>query len=119
MELRGQAYEYLLQLYLDRRARDLYDVLSRYLAMQIYQGYWYDLATTAALAAVETFAGLVSGTVTLRLSLAAPPPGMRPAMAARIRLVVGDAAGVGASAAGAHHPPSSFEAPAFGLRTSG
>ncbi|MBX5186033.1 efflux RND transporter periplasmic adaptor subunit [Rhizobium sp. NZLR5] len=58
------------------------------------------------------------GTVTLRLSLASPPPGMRPAMAARIRLVVGDAAGVGASAAGAHHPPSSFEAPAFGLRTS-
>ena len=40
-------------------------------------------------------------------------------MAARIRLVVGDAAASGVSAAGAHHPPSSFEAPAFGLRTSG
>ncbi|WP_237352097.1 MULTISPECIES: efflux RND transporter periplasmic adaptor subunit [unclassified Rhizobium] len=59
------------------------------------------------------------GTVTLRLSLTSPPPGMRPAMAARIRLVVGEEAGVGASAAGAHHPPSSFEAPAFGLHTSG
>ncbi|MBB3524870.1 efflux RND transporter periplasmic adaptor subunit [Rhizobium sp. BK456] len=59
------------------------------------------------------------GTVTLRLSLTSPPLGMRPAMAARIRLVVGDAAASGASAAGAHHPPSSFEAPAFGLRTSG
>ncbi|WP_261322994.1 efflux RND transporter periplasmic adaptor subunit [Rhizobium leguminosarum] len=32
------------------------------------------------------------GTVTLRLSLSAPPPDMRPAMAARIRLVVGKAA---------------------------
>ncbi|WHO75198.1 efflux RND transporter periplasmic adaptor subunit [Rhizobium sp. BT03] len=51
------------------------------------------------------------GTVTLRLSLMSPPAGMRPAMAARIRLVVGEEAGVGA-----HHPPSSFEAPAFGLR---
>ncbi|MBB2755000.1 UNVERIFIED_ORG: RND family efflux transporter MFP subunit [Rhizobium aethiopicum] len=54
------------------------------------------------------------GTVTLRLSLMSPPAGMRPAMAARIRLVVGEEAGVGA-----HHPPSSFEAPAFGLHTSG
>lgn len=41
------------------------------------------------------------GTVTLRLSLSSPPAGMRPAMAARIRLVVGEA----------DHPPSSFEAP--------
>ncbi len=47
MELIGQAYEYLLQLYLDRRARELFDHLSRYLAVQIYQGYWYDLGTTA------------------------------------------------------------------------
>jgi argininosuccinate synthase len=67
MELLGQAYEYLLQLYLDRRARDLFDFLSRYLAVQIYQGYWYDFGTTAALAAVDRFAGVVSGTVTLRL----------------------------------------------------
>nr|WP_210323343.1 efflux RND transporter periplasmic adaptor subunit [Rhizobium leguminosarum] len=67
--------------------------------------------------AVSKIAPVVSrekGTVTLRLSLTSPPPGMRPAMAARIRLLVGEAAGVGA-----HHPPSSFEAPAFGLRTSG
>ncbi|MBB4195907.1 RND family efflux transporter MFP subunit [Rhizobium aethiopicum] len=34
------------------------------------------------------------GTVTLRLSPSSPPPGMRPAMAARIRLVVGEEAGV-------------------------
>ena len=67
MEVLGQAYEYLLQLYLDRRARDLFDHLSRYLAVQIYQGYWFDLGTTAALAAVERFSSLVSGTVALRL----------------------------------------------------
>ncbi|MDC9809267.1 MULTISPECIES: efflux RND transporter periplasmic adaptor subunit [Rhizobium] len=36
------------------------------------------------------------GTVTLRLSLSSPPSGMRPAMAARIRLVVGEEAGLGA-----------------------
>ena len=67
MELLGLAYEYALQLYLDRRARDLFDVLSRYLAVQIYQGFWYDLGTSAALAAVDQMAALVTGTVTLRL----------------------------------------------------
>lgn len=67
MDLLGQAYEYLLQLYLDRRARELFDHLSRYLAVQIYQGYWFDLGTTAALAAVERLARLVSGTVAVRL----------------------------------------------------
>jgi argininosuccinate synthase len=68
MEVLGQAYEYLLQLYLDRRARELFETLSRFLAVQIYQGYWYDLGTTAALASVERIASLISGTVTLRLS---------------------------------------------------
>lgn len=67
MELLGQSYEYLLQLYLDRRARELFDHLSRYLAVQIYQGYWYDLGTTAALAAMDRFTPLISGTVSLRL----------------------------------------------------
>lgn len=41
------------------------------------------------------------GTVTLRLSPSSPPPGMRPAMAVRVRLVAGEA----------DHPLSSFEAP--------
>ncbi|EJC79817.1 RND family efflux transporter, MFP subunit [Rhizobium leguminosarum bv. trifolii WSM2297] len=53
------------------------------------------------------------GTVTLRLSLSQPPSGLRPFMAARIRLLVGE------GSTGAHHPPTSFEAPAVGLRTSG
>jgi argininosuccinate synthase len=67
MELLGQAYEFLLQLYLDRRARELFEHLSRYLAVQIYQGYWYDLGTSAALAAIARYASLIDGTVTLRL----------------------------------------------------
>jgi RND family efflux transporter MFP subunit len=50
------------------------------------------------------------GTVTLRLTLSSPPSGIRPAMAARIRLVVGEEV---------DQPPSSFEAPAAGLRTPG
>lgn len=43
--------------------------------------------------AVSRIAAVISrekGTVTLRLSLSSPPAGMRPAMAARIRLVVGE-----------------------------
>ncbi|SCB56191.1 RND family efflux transporter, MFP subunit [Rhizobium aethiopicum] len=52
------------------------------------------------------------GTVMLRLSASSPPPGMRPAMAVRIRLVVGE------EPAGTHTAPS-FEAPAAGLRISG
>ena len=68
MEVLGQAFEFLLQLYLDRRARELYETLSRFLAVQIYQGYWYDLGTTAALDAIARYASLVSGTVILRLS---------------------------------------------------
>jgi argininosuccinate synthase len=68
MELLGQAYEYLLQLYLDRRARELFEQLSRYVAVLVYQGYWYDLGTTAALAGVDRFAALISGTITLRLA---------------------------------------------------
>ena len=52
----------------DRRARELFETLSRFLAVQIYQGYWYDLGTTAALSAVERFSTLVTGTVTLRRS---------------------------------------------------
>src|SRR5439155_20081628 len=49
MELLGQSYALLLQLVLDRRARDLFDAVSRQIATQIYQGFWYDLATTGAL----------------------------------------------------------------------
>ncbi|ARM88947.1 RND family efflux transporter protein [Rhizobium sp. CIAT894] len=58
------------------------------------------------------------GTVTLRLSISRPPSGMRPAMAARVRLVVGEAAS-NPQAVGGHQPPPSFEAPARGSGSAG
>ncbi len=67
MELLGQSYEYLLQFVLDRRARELFDHVSKVISVQIYQGYWLDLATTSALAALEPMTRLVSGTVSVRL----------------------------------------------------
>src|SRR5262245_44487834 len=44
MELVGSAYAFLLQLVVDRRARELYDQLALFVAKQIYQGYGFDLA---------------------------------------------------------------------------
>ena len=67
MELLGRSYEYLLQLVLDRRARELFDYLSKVIGVQIYQGYWLDLATTSALSAVEPMTRLATGTIAVRL----------------------------------------------------
>ena len=67
MELLGRTYEFLLQFILDRRARDLLERLSSFISTQIYQGYWYDLGTTAALAALEPITRLATGAITVRL----------------------------------------------------
>ncbi len=67
MEMLGRSYEYLIQFILDRRARELFDKLSEVISLQIYQGYWLDLATTSALAALEPMTRLATGTITLRL----------------------------------------------------
>ena len=67
MELLGQSYEFLLQFVLDRRARELFEHLSKVISVQIYQGYWLDLATTAALAALEPITKLATGAVSVRL----------------------------------------------------
>src|SRR5262249_54775120 len=67
MELLGTAYGYLLQLVLDRRAREMFDQLSLMLARQIYQGYGYDLASRVATDAVRSFAELVTGTIGVSL----------------------------------------------------
>lgn len=67
MEVLGTAYAQVLELVIDRRARELYDVLSRYISKQIYQGYWYDLGTQMALAALEKTSNLVTGTIRLSL----------------------------------------------------
>ena len=67
MELLGTAYGYLLQLVLDRRARELFDQLSLMMAKQVYQGYGYDLASRIAMSAIGTFAELVTGTIAVSL----------------------------------------------------
>jgi len=67
MELLGRTYEYLLQFILDRRARVFYDKLSSVVSEQVYQGYWFDLATTSALAALEPISRLATGTIAVRL----------------------------------------------------
>lgn len=67
MELLGTAYGLLLQLVLDRRARELFDSLSALIAKQIYQGYGHDLASRMAREALGPVTELVTGTVTLTL----------------------------------------------------
>jgi argininosuccinate synthase len=67
MQVLGKAYEYLLQLILDRRARRIYNRMSDFLAEQIYQGYWYDPGSAAAKAGVATFAEFATGTIALDL----------------------------------------------------
>jgi argininosuccinate synthase len=63
IELLGTCYALLLQLILDRRSREFYDQLSLLIAKQIYQGYWYDLATQMALQAIKCTAALATGTI--------------------------------------------------------
>lgn len=67
LELLSRTYEWLMQFVLDRRAREFFDHLSSVIGVQIYQGYWFDLATTSALAALEPISNLATGTVAVRL----------------------------------------------------
>jgi argininosuccinate synthase len=67
VEILGTCYACLLQLILDRRAREFYDQLSLLIAKQIYQGYWYDLATQMALQAIERTAELATGAIAVSL----------------------------------------------------
>jgi argininosuccinate synthase len=63
VEILGTSYAWLLQLVLDRRAREFYEQLSLLIAKQIYQGYWYDLATQMALQAIHPTTQLATGTI--------------------------------------------------------
>ncbi len=67
LELLGTCYAFLLQLILDRRAREVFDQLSLLIAKQIYQGYWFDLATQMALEAIKRTAQLATGTIKVSL----------------------------------------------------
>ncbi len=67
MELLGTVYAFLLQLVLDRRTRELFDVLSDYLTKQLYQGYWNDVGSRMAQKAIKETVNLVTGEVTVSL----------------------------------------------------
>ncbi|MFN2316254.1 MAG: argininosuccinate synthase [Gemmatimonadales bacterium] len=67
MELLAHGIQQVLMAVLDRRGTDLYHSLSRMLADQLYDGRWFDLATQAALAAVETLTRDADGVVSLGL----------------------------------------------------
>ena len=67
MELLGTCYEYLLQLVLDRRTRRMYDHVSKFIAEQIYQGYYFDTATQASLKFMEHLTRLCTGSITVSL----------------------------------------------------
>ena len=67
IELLGRTYEYLLQFILDRRARELFDHISKTMSVQIYQGYWLDLATASATAALGPITRLATGSIMVRI----------------------------------------------------
>ena len=67
MELLGRTHEYLLQFILDRRAREFFELVSKTISVQIYEGYWLDLATSSALAALAPITRLTTGTIAVRL----------------------------------------------------
>lgn len=67
MELLGSAYAFLLQLVLDRRAREFFDFLSLFHARQIYQGFGFDPATHMARAALAPLVQRMTGTIRVRL----------------------------------------------------
>ena len=67
MELIGRCYGFLLQLILDRRARELFDTISALVSKQIYQGYPEDLAAQMLRVAVSRVTSLVSGRISVAL----------------------------------------------------
>ncbi len=65
--LLGKCYNYALELILDRRSRNLFQFLSSFIGQQIYEGFWFAPASQAATVAIDSFANLVSGTVSIDL----------------------------------------------------
>ena len=67
MEVLGQGLKYLYEEVMDRRSALLFSHLSRLVSDQIYDGRWFDPATSAARAAIQTWADKATGDVTLGL----------------------------------------------------
>ncbi len=67
MELLGKCLAFVYQAVLDRRATQLFAQLSNLVAIQIYDGRYFEPATRAAQAAIETFAKFASADVEVGL----------------------------------------------------
>ncbi len=67
MEMLGKALRYIYQAIMDKPATTLFEQLSRFIGVQIYDGKYYDLSTQAAFAAIEKFADKATGEVTVGL----------------------------------------------------
>ena len=67
MELLSQGLQNILQATLDRRSTSLYNSLSRVVADQIYDGRNFDVATKAAMSAIDKLTESASGEVCLGL----------------------------------------------------
>ncbi len=67
MELLGCCLRFVYQAVFDRQATDLFNQMSALVARQVYGARYFDPATTAALAAIESLAQYASGTVTVGL----------------------------------------------------
>lgn len=67
MELLGKSLGYLYQSVLDRRSDDLFNVLSKHMSDQCYDGRWYDPSTRAAWAGIASLTEPATGTVVVSL----------------------------------------------------
>lgn len=67
MEMLGKALHYVYQAIMDKPSTTLFEQLSRFVGVQIYDGKYYDLSTQAAFAAIEKFADKATGEVTVGL----------------------------------------------------
>lgn len=67
IELLGTCYNLLLQLVLDRRAKELFDGFGATLAKQVYQGYYNDLASQMIRSAISPVCSLATGIITVSL----------------------------------------------------
>jgi argininosuccinate synthase len=67
MELLGVCLRQVYMAVMGRRATDLFAHLSSFIARQVYDGRYFDAATTAALAAVDELAAYASGLVKVSL----------------------------------------------------
>ncbi|MBT3294805.1 MAG: argininosuccinate synthase [Verrucomicrobia bacterium] len=67
MELLGATLAMVYQATMDRRALGLFQALSKLVADQVYDGRYFDPATSAALAAIDVLAAAATGTVGVAL----------------------------------------------------